>query len=95
MPEVHIPPNSPFVSISITFAPARAAATAADTPAGPPPATITSYTPATGISRDGSRNFKCSVPFAATNGEAVAPTANTDEKNDLREISISLNPIAP
>jgi len=41
MPAVHTPPRQPAVSINCTFAPARAAASAAPMPAGPAPTTGT------------------------------------------------------
>ncbi len=52
---VAVPPRYPNRSTSVVLAPLRAAAIAAVSPAGPPPATTTSASRATGISRAGSR----------------------------------------
>ena len=50
-PDVPMPPRQPVASTSSTFAPSRAALTAAAVPAGPPPATSTSKLSSTGMSR--------------------------------------------
>lgn len=44
-----MPPRAPVASMSKVFAPSLAAAAAAVHPAGPPPTTITSQLPMTGI----------------------------------------------
>ena len=49
-PIVRFPPIVPYLSINATFFPCLAAATAAQIPAGPAPATTTSYFPNTSIS---------------------------------------------
>ena len=50
IPEVDIPPIALFHSMMRTFAPMRPAITAAAVPAGPEPATMTSYSPEIGSS---------------------------------------------
>ena len=64
-PPVQTPPSAPSVSNSIVFAPERAADMAAAIPAGPPPATITSKSPAMRFA---------AVPSGAA-GAAIPPTA--------------------
>ena len=58
-----MPPRAPNRSMSSTFAPSRPAATAAATPAIPPPTTITSVSCVTGTSR----TWRI-VPFASSLG---------------------------
>ena len=87
-PLVQMPPSAPWLSNSFTRLPARAAAIAAAMPAGPPPATIRSYSPPTGMSRATSRNVR-EAPFPHPAKGAAVASASEPLTKPRRETVIS------
>src|SRR5207302_242712 len=69
-PIVPAPPRNPYRSSRIVERPARAAAVAAISPAGPPPTTTTSNSPYTGVVRGGSVTVGRAVVGSVAMGRA-------------------------
>src|SRR5437762_14128458 len=79
-PPVARPPRYPRRSTKITSAPLRAAATAADTPADPPPITNTWVSALTGVERGGSSMKRRALAIVHRKHSAVSLMRREPEK---------------